>query len=527
MFRGDGFAGRMGWTTKIVVLCSVAGVMLTGCKVDSEDVQQWKETVKGPARLSAVIGSDRYSPELRTEAALALVEMDRSDVDALALLEKSFDDLRREDRATSETIVGGMIPRLEAVLSEKPDPGAKGPDPMQVRAKDAAYMVVPYAPESSRNELIRAVVGWYSADFEGRSLAGDYSAEQVTRALGAEAAGMLVDALHEKMPPQAMIKISEIIGEDGDEQTRKRAGARLVTIEKAMEKAAFVNWLADQIRDSLKASGEEPDEARVSSLALYNRENYINQGALPAMQYLGEQALVSSRLLAIADTKPGEGDPEAWIERLNARRATALKALEGHVTRTHLNRLLSIALDSSNPVEVRDYAFDRVGDVRSRDAIPRLWPLVERVGCTEASCTASDKLEKRLRWRAGELVLSLGGSSAIEPFSQRLPSAPGIQYEPEELEGYATRMSQMTPPPTSTVIPLLNSQQWWNRVVALRYLERRGGEADVPVMKRLMSDDGAVAGQGWTELNPPVTTVGQVAEAAVTALRTREEGDKE
>jgi len=526
MLGGDDFASRMGWTTKIMVLCSVAGVMLAGCKVDSDDVQQWKETVKGPARLSAVIGSDRYSPELRTEAALAIVEMDRSDVDALSLLEKSFDDLRRQDRATSETIVGGMIPRLQGLLSAEPDPETKGPDPVQVRAKDAAYMVIPYAPESSRNELIRAVVGWYSADFEGRSLAGDYSAEQVTRALGAEAAGMLVDALHAKMPPQAMIKIAEIIGEDGDDQTKKRAGARLVTIEKEMEKSAFVRWLADQIRESIEASGEKADEARVTSLALYNRENYINEGALPAMRYLGEQALVSSRLLAIADTKPGAGDPQAWVERLNARRATALKALEGHVARTHLNRLLSIALDSSNPVEVRDYAFDRVGDIRSGDAIPKLWPLVERPGCTASSCTASDKLAKRLRWRAGELVLSLGGSSTIEPFSQRLPVAAGIQYEPEELEGYATRMSQMTPPPTSTVTALLNSQQWWNRVVALRYLERRGGESDVPAMKQLMSDDGTVAGQGWSELNPPVKTVGQVADAAIKALRTREQGDK-
>ena len=516
----------MGWTTKITVLCAVASVLLAGCKVDSDDVQQWKETVKGPTRLSAVIGSNHYSPELRTEAALAIVEMDRSDVDALSILEKAFDDLRREDRATSESIVGAMIPRLEALLSQEPDPEAKGPDPTQVRAKDAAYMVIPYAPESSRNELIRAVVGWYSADFEGRSLAGDFSAEQVTRALGAEAAGMLVDALHEKMPPQAMIKISEIIGEDGDEQTKKRAGARLVTIEKAMEKPAFVKWLAVQIRESIEASGEKAEDARVNALALYNRENYINQGVLPAMRHLGEQPLVSSRLLAIADTKPGANDPKAWVERLNARRATALKALEGHVTRKHLNRLLSIALDSSNPVEVRDYAFDRVGDIRSRDAIPRLWPLVERTGCTSSSCTETDKLSKRLRWRAGELVLSLGGPSAIEPFSQRLPAATGIQYEPEELEGYATRMSQMTPPPTSTVLALLNSQQWWNRVVALRYLERRGGETDVPAMKRLMSDESAVAGQGWSELNPAVKKVGQVADAAIKALRTREQGDK-
>ncbi|MGB5283730.1 MAG: hypothetical protein WBN29_04420, partial [Polyangiales bacterium] len=244
----------MGWTTKLVVLCSVAGLLLAGCKVDSDDVQQWKETVKGPTRLRAVIGSDRYSPELRTEAALAIVEMDRNDIDALSILSKAFDELQRQDRAISETIVGGMIPRLQALLSTEPDPEAPGPDPVQVRAKDAAYMVIPYAPEGSRNELIRAVVGWYSADFEGRSLAGDYSAEQVTRALGAEAAGMLVDALHEKMPPQAMIKIAEIIGEDGDEDTKKRAGQRLVAIEKEMEKGAFVTWLATQIRESIEAS---------------------------------------------------------------------------------------------------------------------------------------------------------------------------------------------------------------------------------------------------------------------------------
>ena len=507
------------------MLAVMPTVALAGCQVDSDDVQYWKETVKGPTRLVALIGSDRYPNELRTEAAIAIVEMDRNDVDALALLKAALDDLRREDALASQTIVGGMIPRLEALLSELPDEAATAPDPVQVRAKDAAYMVISYAPEDSREALVRSVVGWYSADFEGRSLAGDYSAEQVTRALGAEAAGMLVDALHEKMPPQAMIKIAEIIGEDGDQETKGRAGVRLVAIEKEMEKGSFVKWLSAQIRASLEASGETVDAKRVTSLALFNRENYINQGALPAMRYLGDQELVAMRLLAIADTKPGPNDAKAWVERLNARRATALKALDGHVTRTHLNRLLSIALDPSNPIEVRDYAFDRVGDIRSRKAIPRLWALVERPGCTEASCSSSDKLAKRLRWRAGEIILSLGGPSTIELFSQRLPASTGVQYEPEELEGYATRMSQMTPPPTSTVMALLDSQQWWNRVVALRYLERRGGEADIPAMKRLMSDEAEVSGDGWSELNPPVKAVGQVADAAINALRTREQGD--
>ena len=72
---------------------------------------------------------------------------------------------------------------------------------------------------------------------------------------------------------------------------------------------------------------------------------------------------------------------------------------------------------------------------------------------------------------------------------------------------------------------LLDSQQWWNRVVALRYLERRGGKADIPAMKRLMQDEGEVSGEGWSELNPPVKTVGQVADAAIKALLAREQGD--
>ncbi len=498
----------------------------TGCKVDSDDVQTWKGTVKGPTRLVAVLGSERYSSELRTEAALAIVEMDRSDVDALTLLKRALDDLRGEDPMASRTIVTGMIPRLKALLAEEPAPDQTGPDPTQVRAKDAAYMVIPYAPASSKDELIRAVLSWYSEDFEGRSLAGDYSAEQVTRALGSEAASMLVDALHAQMRPQAMIKISEIIGEDGDAETKERAGNRLIAIEKEMEKPAFVKWLSNEIRASMSESGESIDEKRVSAVALFNRENYINQGALPSMHHLAGQEAVAARLLAIADTKPGPNDAKAWVERLNARRATALKALEGHVGRPHLNRLLSIALDGSNTIEVRDYAFDRIGDIRSRAAIPRLWPLVERTGCVGSGCSQAGKLDKRLRWRAGELVLSLGGPSTIESFSQRLPSASGIQYEPEELEGYATRMSQMTPPPTSTVMGLLDSQQWWNRVVALRYLERRGGERDVPAMKQRMTDASQVSGEGWSELNPPVKKVGDVAEAAIEALRAREQGDK-
>ena len=150
---------------------------------------------------------------------------------------------------------------------------------------------------------------------------------------------------------------------------------------------------------------------------------------------------------------------------------------------------------------------------------------MQKPGCTDGACGSAGKLDKRLRWRAGELVLSLGGPSQIEKFTEQLPSDKGVHYEPEELEGYATRMSQMTPPPTSVVLELLDSQQWWNRVIALRYLERRGGEDDIPAMKRLMKDSTPVQGEGWATLNPPAKNVGDVAKASIEALRTRDEDD--
>lgn len=492
-----------------------------GCKVNSEDVAYWKRTVKGPTKLTAVLGSSRYSDQLRTEAALALVEMERTDVSGLTLLKDAFTQLSVSDGETAAKVVDGMAPRLETLMFTKQEEDGP-PAQEQVRAKDAAYMIIPYASDTTRQQLTKAVVGWYAEDFTGRSLAGDYSAEQVTRALGSPAASMLVNALHAQMPQQALVKIAEIIGRGASEDAKRQAAERLVSIEKEMEAPAFLDWLKKEIRQSLSSQGQDSNENRVVAAALLNRENFINQGSIPAMKYLADQRVVADRLLRIADTKPGSSDPAAWAERLNARRTTALQALEGYVTRAHLQRLLAIALDSSNPTSVRDYAFDRVGDIRSPAAIPRLWPLVQASGCEGTGvCSESDKLAKRLRWRAGEMVLAIGGAGIISEFLKRLPAGASVQYEPEELEGYATRISQMTPPPTGKMRRQLTSPRWWSRVIALRYLERRGQRADISRIKRLSKDSAKVVGEGWKTLDPSVQRVGQVVGPAIKALEAR------
>jgi hypothetical protein len=182
----------------------------------------------------------------------------------------------------------------------------------------------------------------------------------------------------------------------------------------------------------------------------------------------------------------------------------ALQALEGNALKEHLKPLLDLALDARNPAAVRDYAFDRVGDIRSPEAIAPMWALVQ------------DANNSRLRWRAGELVLAIGGNRILSEFFSKLPSR-RVTYEPEELEGYAARLSQMNPLPREAAKAQLSSPDWWDRVIAIKFLERRGTEKDTALLQRFVNDDTEVKGKRW----PKGETVGKVAKAALTSLQER------
>lgn len=506
----------------MLLLGALIGV-LPGCKVTHEDVEYWKRTVKGPGKLVAVLLSDRYEVDLRTHAAVCLVEMERRDVDGVAELGRAMVRLNEADPAAPAVITAGVTDRLIVLMNTVPEPVEGAPDPipgadvgaapLQIRAKDSAYMLLEYAQGPARDKLIEAVVRWYAEDFASRSLAGNYSGEQVVRALGAPAAALLVDALSAEMPPQSLVKIAELIGEVGDDAAKARAAERMVEIETYMEGPEFITWMEGEIRKSYEEQEREFDPARVHGTALLTRENFINDGALPAMKFLASQPPLAERLLTIAEAAPPEGTPDALIERIATRRQRALQALEGSATVQQLSRLLDLALNTENPIAIRDYAFDRVGDIGSSEAIDRLWPIFQSAD--------SETMAKRLRWRAGGLILSIGGASLVPQFLQRMPARPGIQYEPEELLGYANRMAEFPEPPTSLLRRQLNSPQWWKRILAARFLETKGDSSDAGRLERLTNDRARVAGEGWSRDDPAIESVGAVVTSSLAALRAR------
>jgi hypothetical protein len=78
-------------------------------------------------------------------------------------------------------------------------------------------------------------------------------------------------------------------------------------------------------------------------------------------------------------------------------------------------------------------------------------------------------------------------------------------------------MGQMTPLPSAIASAQLSSPDWWDRVIALHFFERKGTQADIPMVSRLLGDTAPVKGKHWG----PGVTVGKVAKLALDGLRER------
>lgn len=494
----------------------IAGLaVLGGCAVTEDDLVAWETTRRGPGRIVAVLTASKYSDELRIRAGLALVEMEPRTgdhaVDGVSELQHALSSL---DEETRRELVDGMTPGLIAMMHGEGraagPPDSAAPVPMQVRAKDAAFLILQWGSPENQSTLTDGVIGWFCEDFNGRNLAGSFSAEQVVRGLGARAASRLVEAITARIPSAALVQITNLIAQIGDDATKERAGARLVEVEREMEGAEFGAWLEERFRAQIASQHLERTEEQIHQGVEQNRELYITEGALPAMHNLAEVAVVANRLLEIASI--ATVTPPLTAATLEERRVRGLMALEGHTRPDQVQALLAMALLATNPARVRDYAFDRIGDSHDRAVLPQLWPLATQDG--HASTTAW-----RERWRVGSLLLTLGGTEVIAEWFTRLPAVENVRYAREELHGYAERLAQMRP--LETVMPLvrarLTSARWFDQVIAIYFLERSGGAAELALLQPMTTSTTPTVGEHWEEHS----TIGSIATSAIAAIQER------
>lgn len=430
-------------------------VPLAACKYTAEDIEEWKGTRRGPGKIKALLLAEKYPTELRVRAAMALIEMNREDVQPLRELAEAFRRIPAEQRGP---ILAGMVPAIEATL--RAPATERGPAPAQIRAKDAAFLLLDFATGMERTRLEDALLAWVCADFNTRFLMGENSADKIILAIGPRAGRALVATL---TPDQLAIeKITELIKEIGDPQAKAAASAQLVMVATAQQATP----------------------------------RGIREPTLNAMFTIGGQPVIEFAFNLASQTPPQ--DPQASRQFVNVQ-VLAMRTIKGHIDATVLDRLFVLATNRNLPPLLRDEAFERISELRNPASLPRLWPML------------ADE-DERVRWRAGELILDAGGPAVVREFLTKLPAG-RTEYPERETGAYADKIAAMTPPPLDQVRPMLVAESFIARYLAVRIVSQRGGREDVPILQQLVSDRTRIPGR-----EPPVT-VGDEARRAVQHLQ--------
>lgn len=479
---------RAGAAAAILVVAS-GGLM--GCRVAENDVKRWETTQRGPHKLVAVVTHDKYSWELRTDAALSLIRMPpRGGVrQGISFLIDKYKDEEGETREGAlnqipedgrRQIVDRMAPflikELEAPPPARTPEGRLPPDPT-IPFKDATFAMLVHEPplvsnEKTRADLKAALTKWAAVGFEDRIENGSqqFGLEQMMRFLGADSVRTLPSIINENAA--RIDRIANLINEVGDEPTKLKASEALVALAQKYNSKEWLDAQTKVVKESNARNNIKADDNQVAGQVDKIQERNLTEAVFPAMKKVGGRPSIDYLFGYAADAKH---QPD--------RRKLALAALEGRVDKnspTDLERIFAIAKNEENPDAVRDVAFQRMGEFPKEQIVPKLYTLFE-------------PKKWKTRWVAGETVLKTFSSTKQVPdFLARLPKTPATKMGMTEPLSYGGKIKQLPeaagdPKARDVLAPYLTSKDFGARMTALGYFWE-GKKADRPVVQPFEND---------------------------------------
>jgi len=495
----------MGKTTRskiyalVIALASPSGAavvagasFLSGCAVSEADVHRWETTEQGPRKLYAVVTHDKFAWQLRVEAALSLIRMKPRQGKHLAipLLVDGFKDDSGEFRdgalvalapETRRKMIEAMTPELVKSIEEPPPPknqdGSRPFDP-STNFKDAAFAMLSHDPplvvdDQVRSELSTAIIKWANADFETRlDTSQQFGIEQMFRGLGASSVKSLPTLLVESSTK--IDRIASLIHDLGDADTKQRASVALVALAKKIDSKDWLDKQRALVEDADRRANQKVTAQQLDQqVQKYQEQELIK--VLTAMKKVGGRPAIDYAL-GYAGDKNNPPD----------RRKAALAALEGYVDKNNagdVDKLFEVARDDSTPDEVRDLAFQRLGELPKDLVVPRMY------GLFNAS-------QWKVRWVAASLVLKTMTTKGLPEFMARLPKSAGTKMGMTEPISYGGLIQKMEAPagepkPRDVVIGYLPSHDLGAKLAALGFFYD-GKKGDVGVVAPYENDGAAV-----------------------------------
>src|SRR5882724_8492423 len=186
-------------------------------KPSSDNIQLWKTTEKGPARLRETLADHGTPPRLRAEAAVALVDIGRAEE-----VDTTFQALPPEDRSE----VANQLEPLCEISMKDPSPDKA------LASRDALYSLRQFVIPDEQKRIDAALVPVLEADLKaGHLRQGRHSVDKMLTAVGSDAGVMLARVLAE--PDAAYLQAADLLGKIGDADAREKGGVALVQREKS------------------------------------------------------------------------------------------------------------------------------------------------------------------------------------------------------------------------------------------------------------------------------------------------------
>lgn len=470
------------WGIAALAAIMLSGLGSGGCRVSQDDIHKWEGTERGPEKLVAVITHDKYEPELRVEAALALVRMKPRGgrrvgvpamVSAIASLKKA------EDRVA---IIGGMVPVLVEEMGKQP-PIAQAGQPMppdnSIPFKDAAYALLTYdkavlvTDEQQKQQLRDALAKWPAADFEHRydNASQMYGVEQIIRYVGAAAARPLPPLIN--ADSRKIAELARLIADNGDPATKEEASKRIVEVGSYTASDKFIEAIKPVVEEANRAAKLAPTPEQLKYQLVAAQDEQLKK-IFGAMKKLGGRAVVEFCLSYAAQSSNAED-----------RRALALAALEGNFDQKDANdtkRLLDLAGADDTPDKVRDLAFRRVGEMPRDKVISRLYEIF-------------NNKRWQVRWVAAQYVIKMSDTTQIPEIMGRLPGGRAENFALTEALSYGDWMGTKSnmaekngKTARSELEPFLKDGNVARRTVALGWFYSHGTAQDLGFLGAYESD---------------------------------------
>ena len=472
------------------LLCSSA-VSVSGCRVADTDVKRWETTQRGPYKLVAVITHDKYAWDLRTDASISLIRMParggtRQGIGFLIDHYKDEEGDQREGalaqlgEESRRQIVDRLAPQLVKELDPPPPPhaadGRVAPDPT-IPFKDATFAMLIHEPplvsnEKTRADLKAALTKWAATGFEDRIDNGSqqFGLEQMMHYLGPDSVKTLPGLINENTG--RIDRVAGLVNDVGDDATKQKTSESLAALATKYHSKDWLDAQTKIVKESNGRNNIKADDTQVAGQVDKIQERRLTEEVFPAMKKVGGRPAIDYLFTYAANDKMPA-----------ARRKLALAALEGRVDKnspTDLDRIFAIAKNEDVPDEVRDVAFQRLGEFPKEQIVPRLYTLFE-------------PKKWKTRWVAGETILkTFASTKQIPDFLAHLPKTPVTKMGMTEPLSYGGDIRKIEgasgdPKARDVLVPYLSSKDLGARLTAMGFFWE-GKKADKGVVQPFEND---------------------------------------